>query len=496
MSNARNLAAHGLLILGIAVFTPANAALTISNKATQNVTCSSGVCSATAKKAVLNVNDLANMLAASALSVKSGKKAQDIVFDAPFSWAGANGLTLDAYRSLEIHKPVSDAGPALLTLTTDDGGSDGVLLFAAKGRITFLNTSNGLHIDGKAYTLVDSLPALIASVSAHPSGAFALIGDYDASADGTYASSPITDFSGSFNGLGNAISNLTVAQTTGVPKENHKDLGLFAVVESGSSASSLELYNINILASGERHYAGALAGENEGMIFNVNISGQVTAGNRQSLAGGLIGYNGGTIDFSHTSGEVSVGTQSGAGGLVGYNEGSIVNSYATGFVNGGSQSVTGGAVGSNQSLVSGVFATGSVSGSSAGGLVGSNSFSITNSYATGSVNSTSVGGGFVGTAFFGCVASYSTGLVQGNGSLGGFEGWDYADQALSRDAYWDITTSKNSQGVGSGDDPGVTGLTDAQLKSGLPSGFDPAVWAQNSKINNGYPYLIANSPPK
>jgi hypothetical protein len=45
-------------------------------------------------------------------------------------------------------------------------------------------------------------------------------------------------------------------------------------------------------------------------------------------------------------------------------------------------------------------------------------------------------------------------------------------------------------------DLGITGLTDAQLKSGLPAGFDPKIWAVNSKINNGYPYLLANPPPK
>ena len=42
----------------------------------------------------------------------------------------------------------------------------------------------------------------------------------------------------------------------------------------------------------------------------------------------------------------------------------------------------------------------------------------------------------------------------------------------------------------------LTGLTDAQLKSGLPAGFDPAVWGQSAGINNGYPYLLSNPPPQ
>ena len=76
---------------------------------------------------------------------------------------------------------------------------------------------------------------------------------------------------------------------------------------------------------------------------------------------------------------------------------------------------------------------------------------------------------------------------------------DVAGSGIGND-YWDLDTSGVSnphQGAGNvADDPGITGLTDAQLKSGLPAGFDPKIWAINPKINNGYPYLIANPPPK
>jgi hypothetical protein len=44
------------------------------------------------------------------------------------------------------------------------------------------------------------------------------------------------------------------------------------------------------------------------------------------------------------------------------------------------------------------------------------------------------------------------------------------------------------------DQSGLTGLTDAQLKSGLPPGFDPKIWGQSPSINNGYPYLLSNPP--
>lgn len=54
----------------------------------------------------------------------------------------------------------------------------------------------------------------------------------------------------------------------------------------------------------------------------------------------------------------------------------------------------------------------------------------------------------------------------------------------------------NNQGAGDlANDPGVKGLSNTKLQSGLPKGFSPRVWAENPDINGGLPYLIAN-PPK
>jgi hypothetical protein len=81
--------------------------------------------------------------------------------------------------------------------------------------------------------------------------------------------------------------------------------------------------------------------------------------------------------------------------------------------------------------------------------------------------------------------------------VGGFLGDDDSGGGLSRD-YWDTTTSgitNLSQGAGNiANDPGITGETTTQLQSGLPTGFDPAIWAENPNINGGLPYLIANPP--
>jgi hypothetical protein len=66
---------------------------------------------------------------------------------------------------------------------------------------------------------------------------------------------------------------------------------------------------------------------------------------------------------------------------------------------------------------------------------------------------------------------------------------------MQRD-YWDTTTSGTNRGVYQGASTGLKGLTTAQFEARLPKGFSPDIWAENPKINGGFPYLIANPPPK
>ena len=89
-------------------------------------------------------------------------------------------------------------------------------------------------------------------------------------------------------------------------------------------------------------------------------------------------------------------------------------------------------------------------------------------------------------------------MTGGSGAtLGGLIGQDVAD-AENANCYWDMDTSGISDPTrGSGNisnDPGITGLTDADLKASLPSGFDPNIWRQSASFNGGYPYLADNVP--
>jgi hypothetical protein len=190
---------------------PANAALTISKKPTKNVTCSGGVCAATASRAVLNVNDLVGMLSAGDLKIVSGGSAQDILVVNAVTWASNSRPTLDAYRSISIEAATTVMGPGALTLTTNDGGSNGEYTIPA--RVRFFDLGSSFIVEGNAYTLVDDISTLASDIAANPSGFFALASAYDASADGTYDGSPIrTTFAGKFEGLGHQVSNLVVQE--------------------------------------------------------------------------------------------------------------------------------------------------------------------------------------------------------------------------------------------------------------------------------------------
>jgi len=519
----------------------AGAVVSISANQTHNLSCSGGVCAPTAKNAVLNVSDLETMLASGNVKVTTGsgalaKQVRDIEVWGAFSWTSASTLTLDAYRSITVNKPISDAGPGALTLTTNDGGSGGLLSFGQKGRISFLGTGNPLTINGNAYTLVSSIAALATDIGNNPSGFYALANNYDATPDGTYRSAPIkTVFTGTLEGFGNVISHLTI--------RNGQKLGIIGLFrEIGTSSSDALVENLGVAQEkvhgithniqggegglvgvnsgtlrgdwtsggvtntqmnlGDAPNTGGLAGLNWGMIENSYSLATVNA--NVGSAGGLVGNNQGSITKSHATGHVA-NTGQYAGGVAGGNEGMVSGSYASGNVSGHS---VGGLVAYNGSMITQSFAIGQVTGSTAGGLVAYNVATISNSYSTGAVTGSTVGGlvgvndspGLPGGAIS---ASYATGFVTsggGNQPPGGLIGVDNSAAGKLTNTYWDTTTSGISdlgQGAGNiANDPGITGLTTTQLQSGLPAGFNSSVWAESSTVNGGLPYLITVPPPK
>jgi hypothetical protein len=432
---------------------------------------------------VLNASDLSNALASSDLAVQSGNRAKDIVLRVAFSWVGGSRLTLDAFHSIAIQKPLTASGPGALTLMTNDGGAGGELSILAPGRVVFWDTNSSLVIDGTSYTLIGDIATLAADIAANPSGQYALANNYDASVDGVYPSSPIpTSFTGGFEGLGNSILHLTVSDAI-----FRDSVGLFATIGQGGRISDLTVRKAQLDSSSDEgaEDIGIIAGINQGTIENTFVTGSVSNQSLQTTGsdlGGLAGWNAGLISRSAALVSISGDDLNTAGGLVGLNYGGsgIVQSYSTGQVLANQSATVGGLVGLNDSPISDSFATGPATGGTGARI-----------------------GGLIGTNGDGTVAqAYSTGEVSGGGPSalrGGLVGFDSAPAGNISSAYWDMDTSgidNPERGAGKPkNDPGISGLTDAQLKSGLPSGFDPSIWAEDPSINNSLPYLIAN-PPK
>ena len=474
---------------------PSSASVIVSSAQTENMSCAGGVCAPTATDAILNVSDLETMLASGNVEVTttgSGIQATDIGINAPLSWSSAGTLTLDAYRSIAIGKPVSVEGLSGMTLTTNDGGSNGTLSFGESGKVTFQNMSSTLVINGTAYTLVKSLPRLAKSVKANSSGSFALADSYDAKQEGIYDHPPIASLSGAIEGLGNTISRLSIT----VRHHRYVPAVLVEAVRQTGVIANLRLAHIHYRAVGRYAGTDGLVGDNEGTLFGDAVSGSMDAkGSVAGGGGGLVGSNEGLI-VSCSADVTIVTTGNGdGGGFVGSNDGTITLSRATGSVSGAG---AGGFVVLNEGVISEDFATGSVNGSYPGGLAGGNegdgqiTGTIANSYSTGSVNG-SFPGGLVEEQTGGSISdSYAKGAVSnGGGGFGCMGAFNLSDD------YWDTSTSGTDYGWC--DDvnmDGLTGLTTKQLKSGLPPGFDPSIWAEDKKINNGFPYLINNPPDK
>ena len=313
---------------------------------------------------------------------------------------------------------------------------------------------------------------------------------------------PINDFRGTFDGQGYSINNLYV-----LARSHRSFAGLFGGINNatiknvGVNVSSKGLTAISTYGPAS---AGGLIGWNYGSnvtVVNCYVTGDITAISTKSdsaaysgaYAGGLIGRSLGEVFVfnCYVTGDVtaaaapSIFAHAYAGGLVGnVVHVSVENSYTTGVITATTSgtSCAGGLVGqSNYSLdekdnviVKNCYATGAIVATTtfeyayAGGLVGSsgNSVTVEKSYTTGNIKATASSGN--------------------NTCAGGLIGWK-ASRVIAESCY-SLATQK------------ITGVTinDAGKPLSLKEiknlysfdGWDfDNVWAIDSNINNGYPYL-------
>ncbi|KVZ93470.1 filamentous hemagglutinin N-terminal domain-containing protein [Burkholderia ubonensis] len=423
------------------------------------------------------------------------------------------GLEVNAAKRIDIDGPLALTGAnAALALNSGNGH-----VLNDNAAVTLSGANASFSANGQAYRVihnVDQLRAVDTNLNGRyvlgnaikGSGAFRSIGG-DAA------------FTGTFDGLGNTISGLSVYN-------DGPFVGLFA----GNFGTIANLTLDSVSARGTANYGigpvmvGSLVGANiQGTLSNVHARNVVvtSGGSAANIAGGLVGTNlSGTIDRASVSGRVEgnryttalgglvgenitspdsrLGTatiarsradasvsiqaastspsngQNGFGGLVGFNSGDIRDSSSHGAVSVATVGATvGGLVGRNTGTVGGSDASGRVTAgtaSAAGALVGVNAGAIAASRASGGVagGARSTVGGLVGinTAVGTIDKSNATGTVAVAGNdatAGGLIG--------RNDGRVSGSSASGSASVGAnGTAGGLVGLNGGRVEYGNASG--------------------------
>lgn len=299
------------------------------------------------------------------------------------------------------------------------------------------------------------------------------------------------NFTGTFDGKGHRIHNLTYSALTGTDF-----VGLFGMTEN-AVIKKVRLEGVNIDAGGL--YVGGLTGiQLGGSVTDCTVAGRIACDSILAThVGGLIGQldeNGSISDcISNTSVSCVSLDASYAGGLTGYQESSstITNCQSNGDVHvlSSTSSAVGGLVGESKGSIVTCCSTGAIDSSSstsrAGGLVGvqfggSCANSLSSGLVTSSSSSKAYAGGSVGYFYANSAKMnmcYSTGHVQAAGGTvyqGGLLGYYLGSSGSVTACFWDTQTSGQTKGVGSGSSGGMTGKTTPQMQMRLT--FNSAGW--------------------
>ena len=222
--------------------------------------------------------------------------------------------------------------------------------------------------------------------------------------------------------------------------------------------------------------------------------------NSANYTGGIVGYQGdGTTEDCRAYGAVNGGNS--CGGIVGFNAIStavVQRCGASGDIT-ATVSNIGGIVGQNYGTVDESWASGDVSGTtSVGGAIGllRDTGVATSIFSFGNATGTSGVGGLIGQAIAGSSINeaYSLGVPTAPSRVGGSIAIRAAG-VTATDVYWDLDSSGNATGVGSGDATDVTGLDDtAMLTDSLASLGFGAEWSRGV-ITPDYPVLNTAPTP-
>jgi hypothetical protein len=270
----------------------------------------------------------------------------------------------------------------------------------------------------------------------------------------TWTTAPIPVFHGVFDGAGYTISNLHV--------QGGSHLGLFGVVKDGAVVRRLSLASADVRSSQESWHVGLLAGDNLGLLFDCQASGQISTAQNCQRIGGLVGANSGSVWCCSSEGSVT--TDAGCqmtGGLAGGNDGRILDCGTTSNITYGRDC------------------------NDIGGLVGAYPFHLHRD----SIETVIEASADLHEISF----SYAAGRISGtseNQRVGGLVG--FRERGPVYRCFWDL------ESTGLADSSGGTGLTSAQMHSAQT--FLDAGWDFGEERENGVADLWSmpadSGPPK
>ena len=291
--------------------------------------------------------------------------------------------------------------------------------------------------------------------------------------DWTPIGSSAKKFSGSFDGAGHTIKNLTIDYQTAKSGERLY-LGLFGYAE-GTKDNRAAIKNLTV--------QGSVNAGSEFSVYSGNVAGVVACGSYVDVSG--------VISRVNVTVDAKVGSACGVGGLAGV----LINSTAT---NCGSEGNVSGVKNLGglcyefyAGTMTGCYNTGAVSGSGTcvGGIMGyAKQAAIKDVYNTGAVSTTkNLVGGLVGEMENSSLTNgYSTGKItvseSGGSSVGAAVGW--AD-TLSNVYYLEGTSEKGVGRDGNATVKTAEALKAASMSAALGDGFKRDL----GNINGGYPVL-------
>jgi len=282
-------------------------------------------------------------------------------------------------------------------------------------------------------------------------------------------------FSGTLDGQGYSINDLTVNDTNGV--------GLFTYI-NGGTVTNLRLNNFDITGTGT---VGALAARADNATISlVRVSNSTVRS--EYATGGLVGIlnlstvSDSSVQNSQILGRAGAGFSLVIGGFVGL---STTNTYNRNSVGGtvnalvsGASSIeqTGGFVGyTNFDEVYDSYSTANITGSQdVGGFAGANLGStFYRSYASGSVTGVSNVGGFTGSTIrvSMLINSFAVGGVSGTTAVGGLAGHVYGIGADVTNSTWDVTRTTQTNCFGLDQGGPTTCLAGVNVAAAQPNYF-------------------------